>query len=64
VSVADGPRVRTEGGRRTLGQLLAIGIILAAWVLRGDAEIPPDPPLVAASVLGAVLYAAFTIRRR
>lgn len=45
------------------GQLLAIGILLGAWILRGDAEIPPDLPLVAAEVLAAALYAVFTLRR-
>lgn len=48
---------------RTAGQLFAIGVLLTGWILRGDAEIPPDVPLVAASVIGAVLYAAFTLRR-
>ena len=44
-------------------QLLATGVLLAAWVLRGDAEIPPDPPLVAAEVLAAALYAFVALRR-
>jgi hypothetical protein len=46
------------------GQLLAIGILLGAWLLRGNAEIPPDMPLVGAQVLAAALYAVFTLRRR
>ncbi|MBR9989731.1 MAG: hypothetical protein KFH98_08255 [Gemmatimonadetes bacterium] len=48
---------------RTAGQLVAVGILLTGWILRGDPEIPPDMPLVAASVTGAALYAAFTFRR-
>lgn len=56
------PRVRARVG--TGGQLLAIGILLIAWMLRGHAEIPPDAPLVAAEVLAAALYAVFTLRRR
>lgn len=50
--------------RRTGGQLAAAGILLAAWILRGDAEIPPDVPLVAAEVLAAVVYAIVSVRWR
>jgi hypothetical protein len=53
-------RARPVGG----GQLLALGILLAAWLLRGAAEIPPDLPLVAAEVLAAALYALFALRHR
>ena len=49
---------------RTGGELAAAGILLAAWVLRGDAEIPPDVPLVAAEGLAAVLYAIVAVRWR
>lgn len=52
----------TRPAGRIGGQLLAAGLLLAAWLLRGDAEIPPDPPLVAAELAGAVLY-AFAARR-
>lgn len=63
------PAVSAAGHRGRLrsgigGQLLATGILLGAWVLRGDAEIPPDPPLVAAEVLAAALYALLALRRR
>jgi hypothetical protein len=61
-----GPGGAAPAGTRTPtgGQLLAIGILLGVWLLRGDAEIPPDLPLVAAEVLAAALYAVFTLRRR
>ena len=49
---------------RTGGQLAAAGILLAAWLLRGDAEIPPDVPLVAAEVLAAIVYAVVSVRWR
>jgi uncharacterized membrane protein len=52
------------GRARTGGELVAAGILLAAWVLRGDAEIPPDVPLVAAEVLAAVVYAVVAVRWR
>ena len=48
---------------RTAGQLSAAGVLLAAWILRGHAEIPPDPPLVAAELVAAALY-IFIVRRR
>lgn len=52
------------GRARAGGQLAAAGILLTAWVLRGDAEIPPDAPLVAAEVVAAVIYAIVSVRRR
>jgi uncharacterized membrane protein len=52
------------GGIRAGGELAAAGILLAAWILRGDAEIPPDVPLVAAEVLAAVIYAIVSVRWR
>jgi hypothetical protein len=42
----------------TAVQLLAAGLLLAAWRLRGHPTIPPDPPLIAAEVLGAVMLLA------
>lgn len=63
VGLLTAPRGARPRAARTAGQLLAVGILLAAWLLRGDAEIPPDPPLVAAGVAGAALFAAFTLRR-
>ena len=45
------------------GQLLAAGVLLAAWLLRGHAEIPPDPPLVAAELAAAALYVIFSRTR-
>lgn len=50
---ADDPR-RTA--RHVGAQLLATGVLLVAWLLRGHAEIPPDPPLVAAETVAAILY--------
>lgn len=44
-------------------QLSAIGLLLGAWLLRGHAEIPPDPPLIAAAVVAALIYALPLIRR-
>ena len=54
----------STGRARTGGQLAAAGILLAAWLLRGDAEIPPDVPLVAAEVLAAIVYAVVAVRWR
>lgn len=48
---------------RTAGRLLAIGILLGTWILRGDAEIEPDPPLIVAQAVAALLYAALAVRR-
>jgi hypothetical protein len=48
---------------RTAGRLLAIGILLGTWILRGDAEIEPDPPLIVAQAVAALLYAALGVRR-
>jgi hypothetical protein len=48
---------------RTAGRLLAIGILLGTWILRGDAEIEPDPPLIMAQAVAALLYAALAVRR-
>lgn len=56
------PRV-ARSVSRTAGTLFAIGILLGAWLLRGDAEIEPDPPLVVAEVAAAALYAALTLWR-
>jgi hypothetical protein len=44
-------------------ELLAIGLFLAAWLLRGDAEIPPDPPLVAAQLAAMVGVVLAALRR-
>jgi hypothetical protein len=49
---------------RTAGTLLVIGILLGTWLLRGDAEIEPDPPLVVAEAAAAALYAALPLLRR
>lgn len=48
---------------RTAGTLFAIGILLGAWLLRGDAEIEPDPPLVVAETAAAALYAVLALWR-
>lgn len=63
---SDGAAVAPPPARtRAVGaQLFATGILLIAWLLRGHAEIPPDPPLVAAEVLAAALYAVFSRRGR
>jgi hypothetical protein len=53
----------TAAPPHTGSQLIAIGILLAAWLLRGHAEIPPDAPLIAAEVFAAALYAVITRRR-
>jgi uncharacterized membrane protein len=59
---AEAAAARRPGPRIGM-QLLAIGVLLAAWLLRGHAEIPPDAPIVAAEVASAALY-AFASRRR
>ena len=61
-SAADAAPARGPGPRIGV-QLLAIGVLLAAWLLRGHAEIPPDAPIVAAEVASAVLYALASRRR-
>ena len=48
---------------RTAGRLLAIGILLGTWIVRGDAEIEPDLPIVVAQAFAALLYAALAVRR-
>jgi hypothetical protein len=58
------------GARRGLraadagGRLLALGILLGAWLLRGDAEIAPELPIVAAEVLAPAHYALHPLRRK
>jgi hypothetical protein len=44
-------------------ELLAIGLFLAAWLLRGDAEIPPDPPLITAQLIAMVGVVLPALRR-
>lgn len=44
--------------------LLAIAILLGAWLLRGHAEIPPETPLVIAETAAAALYAVAAVRAR
>ncbi|HEX2166014.1 MAG TPA: hypothetical protein VHG09_02140 [Longimicrobiales bacterium] len=61
---SDAP-ARDRPGRAGVGaQLLAIAILLGAWLLRGHAEIPPDMPLVAAEAVAAALYAVTALRTR
>jgi uncharacterized membrane protein len=52
---------RPHGVARQLG---AVGLVLGAWLLRGHPEIPPDPPLIAATLVAALLYALPLITRR
>jgi uncharacterized membrane protein len=49
--------------RGSVMQFVAIGLLLGAWLLRGHPEIPPDPPLLAAAVAAALIYALPLIRR-
>jgi hypothetical protein len=47
-----------RGARRTTAlELIALGLILGAWRLRGHAAIPPDRPLAGAALLGLLLLA-------
>lgn len=56
-------RSRTPVTRRQqAGQMLAMGILIVGWLLRGHAEIPPDMPIVAVEVVAAALFAFFTLR--
>jgi hypothetical protein len=57
---------RTASSRHpTLLELGALGLLLGAWLLRGDAEVVPDPPLVGTQVVAlALLAAAAWLRRR
>jgi hypothetical protein len=50
--------------RRMAVELLAIGVVLLAWSLRGHAEVVPDSPLVAAQAVGALLLGAVALTRR
>jgi hypothetical protein len=50
--------------RRMAVELLAIGVVLLAWSLRGHAEVVPDAPLVAAQAVGVLLLAAVALARR
>jgi MYXO-CTERM domain-containing protein len=62
-----GSRRRAAGEtRRTAAALFGIGIVLLAWLLRGHAEVPPDPPLIVAQAIGVGLLAllALAARRR
>jgi hypothetical protein len=52
------------GRGATLIELVAFGIFLGAWLLRGDAEVPADRPLVAAGLLAAALLLGTAWRRR
>jgi hypothetical protein len=59
-------RTRTGAQSRrwlTLLELLATGLLLGAWLLRGHHEIPPDPPLVGAQVMVAMLLGGAALRR-
>jgi NO-binding membrane sensor protein with MHYT domain len=56
-------RARRET-RRSAIELLAIGVVLLAWTLRGDAEVVPDSPLVAAQAVGALVLSAVSLARR
>lgn len=60
------PRGAPSRAALTALELAATGVLLAALFLRGDAEIPPDPPLVAAQLvaLAGLLLASFRRRRR
>lgn len=61
---SDRDHAAASARRGSAGQLLAIGILLVGWVLRGHAEVPPDTPIVVAQVAAAALYAFFTLRRK
>jgi hypothetical protein len=50
--------------RRSALELVAVGIVLLAWTLRGDAEVVPDSPLVAAQAVGVLLLATVALARR
>jgi len=53
------------GGLRALSLLLGMLLFALARWLRGSAGVPPDPPLLAAAVIGAALYTlALVIPRR
>lgn len=60
-------RTRTGAPSRpglTALELLATGLLLGSWLLRGHHEIPPDPPLVGTQVVVAALLGAVSFRRR
>lgn len=49
-------RLRRRRSRGTPLQLIALGLMLLAWLLRGHRGIPADPPIVAAEAAAAALY--------
>lgn len=54
---------RSSSRRRSLLQLVVLGVLLAAWMLRAHPEIPADPPIVAVQLLAALLLAAAMLHR-
>lgn len=64
--------VRVLGRRRDAGfdsrttavELLSVGLFLGVWLLRGHAEIPPDPPLVAGQIAAFTLLIVAAWRRK
>jgi nitrite reductase/ring-hydroxylating ferredoxin subunit/uncharacterized membrane protein len=43
---------RRRATKHALANLSAVALFALAWVLRGDPEVPPEPPLLFAEVLG------------
>jgi hypothetical protein len=59
------PRTHSRRPALTALELLAIGLFLGTLTLRGDAEIPPDPPLVGAQLVAfGAFVAALALRSR
>jgi hypothetical protein len=49
----------------TLLELAAVGVLIGALILRGDAEVRPDPPLVIAQLAACVaIFSALPLRSR
>ena len=55
---------RRERPRGIALTLAATGLILLAWLLRAHPEIPPDPPLIAAELMAALLLGGALWRQR
>jgi uncharacterized membrane protein len=62
--VLTGRRGARRARRTTALELIALGLILGAWRLRGHPAIPPDPPLLGAAVIALLLLAAAAWWRR
>jgi uncharacterized membrane protein len=62
--VLTGRRGARRARRATTLELIALGVLLGAWRLRGHPAIPPDPPLLGAALIALLLLAVAAAWRR